>query len=73
MTQKYKILKVKSELIHFVKLENTIEDYFRQFVKKVNSIDGYTYLYFKKSISDKRLVKIYNLIIKWGEKWDTTQ
>ena len=64
MTQKYKILKVKSELIHFVKLENTIEDYFRQFVKKVNSIDGYTYLYFKKSISDKRLVKIYNLIIK---------
>ena len=62
--QKYKILRIKSHLINYVKLELTIEEYYKQFVKQVNSIDGCLYLYFKKSISDKRLIKIYNNILK---------
>lgn len=64
MTQKYKILKIKSNLVNVVKLSEMIDTNFKQFIKVVNFIDGNTYIYFKKSISDKRLVKIYNMILK---------
>ena len=64
MTQKYKILKVKTHLINVIKLSIMIDTYFKQFIKVVNSVDNCTYIYFKKSISDKRLVKIYNDILK---------
>ena len=62
--QKYKILKIKSYLINPIKFELMVEEYHKQFIKKVSSVDNYSYLYFKKSISDKRLVKIYNNILK---------
>ena len=62
MQQKYKILRVKKTELNPLKVEDMIEVYFKQFVKKVDSIDLYTYFYFKKSVSDKRLIKIYNMI-----------
>ena len=60
--QKYKILRVKKTEINPLKVEEMIELYFKQFIKKVDSVDNHTYFYFKKSVSDKRLVKIFNMI-----------